>query len=87
MEIINGISLRDYMAIHSTQPGISEICSVAGVVWSAGKVWRKNDTDNPIGTFEKFLSSMSLEEQLDLCSRVKYAQADSMLRVRLLTTD
>lgn len=74
------ISLRDYAAIHSTQPGCSEICAMAGLTWSVGKVWAS--PDKSIGTFDQWWESIPLDERLVLCARVRYAQADAMLRIR-----
>jgi hypothetical protein len=74
-----GMSLRDYFAIHGTQPGCSEVVAIAGLVWSAGKVWLSESVSI---TFDKWYDSLPLTERLDLCARVRYAQADAMLRAR-----
>ena len=78
--MIEEITLRDYMAIHSTQPGASEIVEMAGLFYRKNKVCDAHETI--LGTFNEWYESIGLNEALDLCSRVKYAQADSMLRVR-----
>ena len=79
------ITLRDYLAIHSTQPGCNEICAIAGFHYADNQVWVDEKTS--LGTFNQWFTSMPIEKQLDLCSKVKYAQADSMLRVRELKND
>jgi len=78
------VELRDYMAIHSTQPGCNEIVAMAGLVFSNNQVWLPNDPNKPIGPFNSWYNSLPLTQQLDLCAKVKYAQADAMLRVRKL---
>lgn len=79
-QLPNELTLRDYMSIHATQPGIMEIVKIAGLTFSDNKVW--DSPDHYIGTFDNWFNTLSLNKMLDLCSRAKYAQADSMLRVR-----
>lgn len=74
-----GMSLRDYAAIHSTQPGCSEIVAMAGLKWSASRVWLSENTGI---SFDQWWESMPLAERLDLCAKVRYAQADAMLAAR-----
>ena len=77
-----GMSLRDYAAIHSTQPGCSEIIAMAGLTWSASRVWLSEDTGI---SFDQWWETMPLAARLDLCAKVRYAQADAMLRARRQT--
>lgn len=74
-----GMSLRDYAAIHSTQPGCSEIVAMAGLKWSASRVWLSENTGI---SFDQWWETMPLAKRLDLCAKVRYAQADAMLRAR-----
>jgi len=76
-----GMSLRDYAAIHSTQPGMSEIAKAAGVGFVSCRIYHKADTKHPI-PFDEWWSSMTLEQQCLLSARVRYAQADAMLHAR-----
>ena len=73
------MNLRDYMAVHSTQPGMSEIVAVAGYSLRSTQVITK-EGDN-LGTFNMWWETLTRTERLDLASRVRYAQADSMRRV------
>ena len=74
------VGLRDYMAVHSSQPGISEIVAMAGLIWRGSRVWKHDETS--LGSFEDWWESMSLEKRCELSARVRYAQANAMLRVR-----
>jgi hypothetical protein len=76
-----GMSLRDYAAIHSTQPGISEIVKLAGLRWSVGRVWESETVS--LGSFDVWWESLSLARRLELSAQVRYAQADAMLKARL----
>lgn len=80
--IASGMSLRDYFAVHSTQPGMSEIAKAAGVgMDSSRRVYL--EADAPFGRhFDEWWGALSLQQQCDLSARVRYAQADAMLRVR-----
>ncbi len=75
----SGMSLRDYMAVHSTQPGVSEIAAVAGVKYFNNRIWSDPQSSK---TFEDWWECMPLEERLVLYAKVRYAQADAMLKVR-----
>ena len=68
------------MAIHSTQPGITEIAAVAGYTYSAGKIWI--NAASSLGSFDAWYGTLPLYIQLDYCAKVRYAQADAMLRAR-----
>lgn len=78
-QFVPPVDLRDYAAIHSTQPGCSEIVAIAGLTWSASRVWLSEDTGI---SFDQWWETMPLAERLDLCAKVRYAQADAMLRAR-----
>lgn len=75
-----GMTLRDYAAIHSTQPGISEIVAMAGLRWADRRVWA-SETDS-LGSFDHWWETLSLGRRLELSAQVRYAQADAMLKAR-----
>lgn len=75
-----GMTLRDYFATHSVQPGCGEVASMAGLVYRAGLVWADKDTS--LGNFDSWFNALPLDERLSLFSRVKYAMADAMLAAR-----
>jgi hypothetical protein len=80
-EASRGMSLRDYMAIHSTQPGCMEICKCAGIGFDGMRVFLK--ADDQVGMrFDDWFRSLSLERICELSAMVRYAQADGMLKVR-----
>jgi hypothetical protein len=76
----SGMTLRDYFAVHSVQPGQGEIAAMAGVVYANGAIW--SDSQTRIGSFEDWFNSMPIGERLDLFSRVKFAMADAMMKAR-----
>jgi hypothetical protein len=76
----HGMTLRDYFAIHSVQPGCGELASMAGYTYSSGAVWSGPDTR--IARFDDWFGAMPLPERLELFARVKYAMADAMLKAR-----
>lgn len=76
----NGMTLRDYFAVHSTQPGCSEICALKGLRHQLGAVWQ--DADTRIASFDYWWEDLPLDERLLLSARVRYAQADAMLKAR-----
>ena len=65
-----GMTLRDYMAIHSSQPGVAEILTAAGLGEMSG-------TD-----FYSWWARLTNEERFALTSKVRYQQADAMLKAR-----
>jgi hypothetical protein len=76
-----GMTLRDYAAIHSTQPGCAEICKAAGVGFDGMRVY--TTADDAVGMrFDDWFRSLSLERVCELSAMVRYAQADGMLKVR-----
>jgi hypothetical protein len=75
-----GMTLRDYFATHSVQPGCGEVATMAGLVWRGGLVWADKDTS--LGNFDTWFNALPLHERLSLFSRVKYAMADAMLAAR-----
>jgi hypothetical protein len=72
------MSLRDYFAIHSIQPGAGEICAAADVTVENGLVFNRG-ASVPLGTFDHWFSGLPFAERLRLFSVVKYAMADAML--------
>lgn len=74
-----GMNLRDYCAIHSTQPGVDEICKVAGVLRVSHSLIV---VDGHQTTFDEWWRSLSLETICELSAKVRYAQADAMIKVR-----
>lgn len=75
-----GMTLRDYFAIHSVQPGIGELASMAGLFYRNGSIWK--DEQVRVSGGEEWFNALPLSERLELFSRVKYAMADSMLKSR-----
>lgn len=75
-----GMTLRDYFAIHSVQPGTGELASLAGLIYRNGAVWK--DEQTRVAGAEEWFNALPLSERLALFSRVKYAMADAMLKAR-----
>ncbi len=75
-----GMSLRDYLAAHSVQPGAGEIAAVAGLTYRLGGVW--SDPSTRIAGFEEWFNGLPLDERLRLFACVKYAMADAMVAER-----
>ena len=76
----DGMSLRDYFAVHADQPGVAEIVSMAGLSYSANQVWV--DANTSIGTFDSWWRGITNDERFNLSARVRYALADAMLAAR-----
>jgi len=77
----SGMTLRDYFAIHSTQPGMAEICKAAGV--EIDSMHRVHLSKYGEGMhFDGWWTGMTLEQQCELSAKVRYAQSDAMLKVR-----
>ena len=76
----NGMSLRDYFAVHADQPGYAEIVSHAGLTYGSNQVW--NDADTSIGTFDSWWRGLTNSERFRLSAEVRYAMADALLRAR-----
>lgn len=75
-----GMTLRDYFATHSVQPGMGELASLAGLVYRQGAVWK--DEQTRVAGFDEWFNTLPLSERLELFSRAKYAMADAMLKAR-----
>ena len=75
-----GMTLRDYAAIHTEQPGMAEICSEAGVYYLNGAVWSDEATN--LGTFDKWWMGLPQEKRFELNAVVRYKIADAMLAER-----
>lgn len=83
-----GMSLRDYAAIHTEQPGMTEICDEAGVTFESksGCVWDAPEHHpgqrNRLGSFNQWWTGLSKERRYELNAKVRYAIADAMLKER-----
>lgn len=75
-----GMSLRDYFAIHCDQPGAAEIVDAAGMVYSNNQVWANAETS--IGTFNDWYNKLGQSERFALYAKVRYALADAMIAER-----
>jgi len=75
-----GMSLRDYFAIHCDQPGVDEIVTAAGLVHRDYKVWQ--DENTCLGHFIDWYSKLSQERRFELYAKVRYAMSDAMLKAR-----
>jgi hypothetical protein len=77
-----GMTLRDYAAIHSSQPGVIEIVEVAGhKIDPSHRVYIKGEQPEGV-SFNTWWISLGLEKQCELSALVRYAQADAMMKVR-----
>lgn len=77
-----GMSLRDYFAIHSTQPGMAEIAKAAGVGMDKNRrIYTSADATTGIH-FDEWWQTLTLARQCELSALVRYAQADAMMVVR-----
>lgn len=76
----HGMTLRDYFAVHSVQPGMGELASLAGLVYRNGAVWK--DEQTRVAGADEWFNTLPLSERLELFSRVKYAMADALLKAR-----
>lgn len=73
-----GLSKRELFAALSTQPGVSEIVTAAGLHCPDNfTVWK--DAETKIGTFSDWWAKMSNEERFALSSKVRVQQADALL--------
>jgi hypothetical protein len=79
-DVCTGMTVRDYFAIHATQPGATEIAAMAGLTFSAGKVW--SGPNSSLATFNDWWRDLPAAERFDLCAKVRYAEADAMIRAR-----
>lgn len=80
-----GMSLRDYFAIHANQPGQAEICNLLG--WTCDGVNRnvpfhERPSDFKCVNFSELWNVLTLEEQCAAWAKVRYAMADAMLSAR-----
>jgi hypothetical protein len=76
----NGMSLRDYFAIHGDQPGVLEIASAAGLrsednFWVIGADGKKQK-------FNDWYHALSQHERFELQAKVRYQLADAMMKHR-----
>lgn len=75
-----GMSLRDYMAIHTEQPGVTEICAEAGLVCINGVVW--DGPDKNLGNFSAWWAGLTSHRRYELNAIVRYRVANAMLKER-----
>lgn len=72
-----GMTWLDACAMRATQPGMSEICAVAGKSYRAGEVWDGPHTS--LGRFDSWWDSILLDDRMAMFAKVKYAEARAML--------
>lgn len=75
-----GMTLRDYFAIHIDQPGMLEIVTAAGLVWSDNRVW--SSPEGPGEYFDNWFGGLPAAERAALYAKVRYELADAMLKER-----
>lgn len=80
MMTVRGMSLRDYFAAHSDQPGQSQIATLLS--WRCRGVNGVPYNDPDALSFDERWGQLTLSEQADAYSRVRYVIADAMLRAR-----
>ena len=76
----DGLSIRDYFAVHADQPGYAEIVSHAGLTYGSNQVWK--DAQTSVGTFDSWWRDLPNSERFRLSAEVRYAMADAMLAAR-----
>lgn len=76
----DGMSLRDYFAVHADQPGVSEIVAMAGGETDGFHV--KFSSDGAEYKFNEWWNDLPLVDRLSLSARVRYAMADALLAER-----
>lgn len=81
---IEGMSLRDYFAVHADQPGVSEIVAFAGGETDGFLV--KFSAEGEKVKFNDWWNGLPLPERLELSARVRYGLADAMLAARISPT-
>lgn len=77
-----GMTLRDYFAIHGSEPRLEQVCMVAGIRADGDRRIVYPTPESRGMRFEDWWASLEMEQQLDLLSAVRYAAADAMLRAR-----
>lgn len=75
-----GLSVRDYFAVHADQPGYAEIVTHAGLTYGSNQVWK--DAQTSIGTFDSWWRDLPNSERFRLSAEVRYAMADAMIAAR-----
>lgn len=76
----NGMTLRDYFAIHVDQPGVLELVTAAGFTHGAGQVWQ--DPQTSLGSFETWYRTLTSAERAAMYAKVRYELSDAMLQER-----
>jgi hypothetical protein len=73
-----GLTKRELFAVFSTQPGVAEIVTAAGL-HCQDNFWVWKDADTKIGSFTDWWAKMSNEERFALSSKVRVQEADALL--------
>ena len=78
-----GMTLRDYFAIHCDQPGQDEIARMAGVRCAyVNGDGAEDEQGEKLPKWVEWYGGLSTDERFGLYARVRYALADAMLRER-----
>ena len=77
----DGMSLRDYFAIHSEQPGMAELAEAGGMIWKNHHIFYPTDDPQWMTGMsgDKWWEGLSNKMRFQLWAEVRYAQADAML--------
>lgn len=75
----NGLTKREYFAVHSDQPGVAEIVTAAGL-HCTDNFWVWKDAETKIGSFNDWWMKLTNEERFALSSKVRVQQADALLK-------
>ena len=84
MQGAEGMSLRDYFAVHVGEPGYEEITQEAGFVWRDGFVFHPDEdpeTERGI-TFDRWWETLPNYERFRFNAIVRYKMADAMIARR-----
>lgn len=80
-----GMTLLDYFAVHSDQPGVSEVVAMAGHKTDGVRVYIGGSETGP--TFNEWWNHLPLDERFKLTADVRFAMARAMLNARKEATD
>lgn len=76
---MTGMSLRDWFAANSVQPGAEELISHAGLETNTSGLVL---ADGSFKSFSSWWWTLPNAERFRLCSELRYEQADAMLSAR-----
>ena len=76
----DGMTLLDYFAVHSDQPGVSEIVAMAGHKTDGFRVYIDGSDTGP--TFNEWWNDLPLDKRFKLSADVRFAMARAMLTAR-----